>query len=127
MKSLWPEELFKDTKDFNPLILLKKQAQFLANKTNNAVEGEVKILTYSDSFMYKFFVKSIILDSSYTLFRLSHSCTNPFPMNLIDYTDTEYQATDENSLKEVIKQIFKKEGTKNVIKTYNILSEDYND
>ncbi len=84
IKSLWPNEINVASNEVAPVTILKEQATFLGQKTQNIVIAEVKPLTLPKGFIsYVFYLVAPVLDNyRFELFRVLGRVVNLYPIDI---------------------------------------------
>src|SRR6266566_6564162 len=98
---LWPAD-FGSVVIATPLLILKRQATALAEKTKGVVEGTVHSSADGSAFTHQFVLVSRVLGYSYRLLLVRHDIAL-YPAN-IRYEPTEkvYSAGDEETFKKTL-------------------------
>lgn len=82
MQDLWPENITEITYK-SPLAILKEQAKFLGEKTNNLIVASVgKVSSVNQQFAYQFYIVAPTLDYLYRLFSIQYG-VEPYPLEVI--------------------------------------------
>lgn len=121
VEDLWPD--FGDELPLTPKEILERQASQLSDKTSHRIEGEVQTSkTYGDSIQHKFYLVAPALDHyKYELFKVDHKFPiYPLTIEGFELPDREksyrgIEAGDEETFKEILKEIFNHEDTKKVV------------
>lgn len=129
MESLWPDEIGKAA-FVAPVTILKEQAKYLGERTNNIVVADVSPLTLrtnSASIAFGFYVEAPALsDYSFRLFAISHE-PDPYPLifhldrDLIKDIGLEQEpgvgviANDEEEFVEILGMVLRAEKTQRII------------
>jgi hypothetical protein len=134
-RNLWPDDITY-TEAKAPVVLLKEQAFWLGQRTQNLVEAEVDLARgkYAEEgrFKYRFYIVAPLLGNYRSnLFTISHTVTKLYPVT-IHFTQDLYtelfpdlpqteplvaSAKDEAEFLEILKKIFDAPKTRNVIQT----------
>ena len=133
MNDLWPKE-FEPSEIETPITILKEQASFLANKTNNMLKAEVvqtglleEIFGKSEpkKFYYVFYIVAPALDNyRYALLNITYPLDS-YPVYIFPSIDIskefppaktgQIEAISEEEFKKYLKLIFNSEETKRII------------
>jgi hypothetical protein len=114
-RDLWPADISVLPELRTPVTILREQASILGEKTNNIVEAEVRSQGDKNSqFIHSFFLLAPALDNyRYQLFTATHK-VELYPIT-INFFQTQFQASNEEKLIEILTKIFADEKTKKVI------------
>lgn len=140
MRDLWPEDFAVTPEAKTPATILREQAAFLGQKTNNVVEAKVvpSGAIYPGGFVYNFFIVAPVLDNyMYKLFTIAYNI-NLYPisldvgMEIHTEIDPEYQrylevkiiTNSESEFVDLLGKIFCTEKTKKVIGTLLSMSRE---
>lgn len=96
-----------------PFVLLKEQAELLTEKTDGLLVGEVAPEQLGQSFHYTLYIIVPTLNN-YKLLSIGHMI-GFYPLRLIESEKESVVCSDENEFKKELGEIFKSQGTQNVI------------
>jgi len=143
MQDLWAEDIGAETIKM-PVAVLREQASFLGNKTQNVVLAEVVSLSEGHGkdieFVCRFNLKAPALGNySYTLFSIAHGI-EPYPLRMLldkavakelGWTGRYEKGQDsclinsEDELLDVLAKVLKAERTKHIIRALRDQSLEY--
>jgi hypothetical protein len=128
-RNLWPENFGTIGKAVAPITILREQAAFLGEKTQNIVKAEVysqALPQIPDNIYTTFYLVAPDLDNyRFALFQISHKIEDRYPINLHSETlGIEKEIiTTEDELLSTLERIFSHEKTINIINSMLIQSE----
>ncbi len=123
--NLWSESISLDEKIITPVTILKQQARYLGEMTQNAVGAEVSLIedlhriSYGlgpNKFVYAFMVVAPALNNyQYKLFTIIHDIV-PYPLELF-FFDEKYTLTDEEEFFEILRYALSDDRTIKVVRS----------
>jgi len=117
-EDLWGELPNADS-TVKPSTLLREQASLLASKTSNVLEGVVnEFNTGTTSVLgFSFLIRCPAMDNyTFQVLSLTHDLLNIFPVSVRDKVGAaRYEATDENELRRILKEIFTSNEVRRII------------
>ncbi len=121
-KSLWPDTIRLAKEKVAPVSILKKQASFLGQQTQNLVIAEVESRpsSRSDSIDHIFYLVAPALGNyRFELFRVSGSVVNLYPIKITSGTAeiNNKTVTSENKLLRALENIFSHPKTIKIIES----------
>jgi len=115
-EDLWPENI-QETSMVTPVSILKEQGALLGEKTNQLLKGEVISAPFGNGFVHRFCVVAPTMSYRYDLFQLTHGITF-YPCSLKQTGESSPRPiANEESFKEILKQVFASEQTLNVVRS----------
>lgn len=120
-QNLWPEFAIEPTK--SPKSLLKEQAGYLMQKTNNVLSAEVETSQSQGKIIHHFYVVAPAMDNyRYKIFSVSHGVIYyPLAIEWEDYKSpwegimSGHQAKDQEEFLVILSQIFNDPNTVRII------------
>jgi hypothetical protein len=120
-EDLWPEDI-ATVEVSPPVAILREQAKHLGERTKQVLTGEVTVSPWGDSdyMILEFSIVAPNINYRYTLFRAVHRVADFYPVDFYKGTPSgksDYKASDEQALRNVLKHIFAEPRTKKIVST----------
>ncbi len=130
-KSLWPDTIGLANEKVAPVSILKEQAAFLGQKTQNLVIAEVEPIEVEflrsprkDFINHAFYLVATALGNyRFELFRVSGSIVNLYPIKInADTLEMEIEIASEDELLKVLADIFSHPKTMEIVESMLVQS-----
>lgn len=121
-RDLWPDDISQPADIQTPLFILKEQAAFLGQKTNNLVEGQVATDPTNTGFIHTFYLVAPALGGyKYGLFKVAHPI-DLYPAS-INFEGKWVTTKSQEEFIEQLKEVFAHNKTKSVIQALKAQSQ----
>jgi hypothetical protein len=116
---LWPADLFGSPATTPPVAILRQQGALLNEKTNGLLEGVVLSGRRDSELHYQFYIRAPLLENyAYLLFEVIHSPILFYPLVVkTDLTEQGKTVASEEQFRQVLRDLFSSERSKEVIRS----------
>jgi hypothetical protein len=119
---MWDGDVGRVATSPTPVSILREQARYLADHTDNALFAKISTSQFGETFIHYFTIVAPALDGySYTLFTLSHDL-DLYPATF-RFGDEERVAHDEAEFSGILRDVLRDKRTKEVTSTLRSMSE----